>query len=212
MTRNVLEKVTAFVTRSGPTGQELLLFRHPHAGIQLPAGTVEERETPEQAVLREAMEETGLSNLRLGSLLGRHEQALPENFHAVLRSTTVYSRADPMGFDWARIPRGFWVRLERSQDGYAQVTYEEWDRWPERNWATYRITGWVPEDALGKMQRRTYFHLTVDGAAPDGEWTVQIDNHRFRLFWAPLAALPPLVEPQSEWLDHVWDALLAELG
>ena len=53
---------------------------------------------------------------------------------------------------------------------------------------------------------------TVAAAAPDGEWTVQIDNHRFRLFWAPLAALPPLVEPQSEWLDHVWDALLAELG
>ena len=94
MTRNVLEKVTAFVTRQSPCGQELLLFRHPHAGIQLPAGTVEEGETPEQAVLREAMEETGLSNLRLGSLLGRHEQSLPENFHAVLRSTPVYSRPD----------------------------------------------------------------------------------------------------------------------
>ena len=35
------EKVTAFVTQEAPQGVELLLFEHPHAGIQLPAGTVE---------------------------------------------------------------------------------------------------------------------------------------------------------------------------
>lgn len=29
----------------------------------------------------------------------------------------------------------------------------------------------------------------------------QTDNHRFRLFWAPLAQLPALVTPQRWWLD-----------
>lgn len=41
----VLHKVTGFVTR----GRELLVFRHPTAGVQLPAGTVEAGETPEAA-------------------------------------------------------------------------------------------------------------------------------------------------------------------
>ncbi len=35
------EKVTAFVTRMSPRGMEVLLFQHPSAGIQVPAGTVE---------------------------------------------------------------------------------------------------------------------------------------------------------------------------
>lgn len=39
---------------------ELLLFMHPNAGIQFPAGTVEEGELPEQAVLREVAEKTGI--------------------------------------------------------------------------------------------------------------------------------------------------------
>ena len=36
----LLEKVTAFVTRPGSSGVALRLFRHPNAGLQLPAGTV----------------------------------------------------------------------------------------------------------------------------------------------------------------------------
>lgn len=50
-----LGKVTAFVTRTNPvssTGCELLVFRHPFGGLQLPAGTIEESEAPE-AALRE---------------------------------------------------------------------------------------------------------------------------------------------------------------
>ena len=62
-------KVLAYVTR----GRRLLVFRQPEspeAGIQVPAGTVEEGEGPEVAVLREAREETGLDGLRLDAFLG----------------------------------------------------------------------------------------------------------------------------------------------
>ncbi|MGH2506252.1 MAG: GNAT family N-acetyltransferase [Ktedonobacteraceae bacterium] len=56
--------------------QKLLVFSHPHApeaGIQVPAGTVEVGESPEQAVLREAFEETGLTGLILAGFLGEQE-------------------------------------------------------------------------------------------------------------------------------------------
>jgi hypothetical protein len=29
---------------------------------------------------------------------------------------------------------------------------------------------------------------------------VHTDNHEFTLFWAPVAALPPLIPPQDTWL------------
>lgn len=66
------DKVVAYITN----GDRLLVFSHPHhpdAGIQVPAGTVEEGESHEEAVLREAVEETGLEDLALRSFLGSRE-------------------------------------------------------------------------------------------------------------------------------------------
>lgn len=57
------EKAYGFVLREGAEGQELLVFEHagmPEAGLQVPGGTVEPRETPLQAVAREVLEESGL--------------------------------------------------------------------------------------------------------------------------------------------------------
>ena len=67
----VTEKVYAYITHE----DRLLVFRHTHhpeAGIQVPGGTVEGQESPQDAVLREAMEETGLENLEIISYLGMH--------------------------------------------------------------------------------------------------------------------------------------------
>ena len=55
-------------------GSRLLLFTQPgapDAGIQVPAGTIEPAENPRNAVMREAEEETGLSELRFMRFLGR---------------------------------------------------------------------------------------------------------------------------------------------
>jgi 8-oxo-dGTP diphosphatase len=70
-----MDKVIAYVTQ----GEHLLVFRHtayPEAGIQVPAGTIEPGESPEEAVLREVREETGLSALRIKRLLAIREQDL----------------------------------------------------------------------------------------------------------------------------------------
>lgn len=66
----IIHKVAAYIT----CNDQLLVFRHvdyPEAGIQVPAGTVGEGESFDQAVLREAYEETGLPDLRIESYLGR---------------------------------------------------------------------------------------------------------------------------------------------
>ena len=59
----IVEKVYGFVLREGPEVSELLVFQHagmPEAGLQVPGGTVEQGETPIEAVAREVLEESGL--------------------------------------------------------------------------------------------------------------------------------------------------------
>ena len=59
----------------------LLVFEHvysPEAGIQVPAGTVKAGEDPEVAVMREASEETGLTDLALQSELGNFQHDMSE--------------------------------------------------------------------------------------------------------------------------------------
>lgn len=66
---NIKRKVFAYITN----GERLLVFRHPYspeAGIQVPAGTIEEHGHAEEAVMREAYEETGLTDLSLHCFLG----------------------------------------------------------------------------------------------------------------------------------------------
>ena len=63
-------KVVAFITRPRPAGADLLVFDHPRAGVQLPAGTLERGEAPVDGARREAWEETGLDRLGLVQALG----------------------------------------------------------------------------------------------------------------------------------------------
>ena len=67
----VVEKVVAYVTKD----EHLLVFRHVNsdAGIQVPAGTLEPGESPDDGVLREAQEETGLDSLVVRRFLGTRD-------------------------------------------------------------------------------------------------------------------------------------------
>ena len=65
----IIRKAFAYVTH----GNRLLMFSHPlapEAGLQAPAGTMLDGEAPEDAVLREAIEETALADLRVVRFLG----------------------------------------------------------------------------------------------------------------------------------------------
>lgn len=76
MTRRV-DKVVVYITRGG----RLLVFTqpdYPEAGTQVPAGTIEPGETPEEAARREACEETGLERLSGWRFLGERERDMAD--------------------------------------------------------------------------------------------------------------------------------------
>ncbi|MDZ8107313.1 MAG: NUDIX domain-containing protein [Nostoc sp. DedQUE12a] len=71
-TKSTTKKVIAYVTNK----DKLMVFTHtdfPKAGVQVPAGTVEESEEPSEAVVREIYEESGVKGVRLIELLGIYQ-------------------------------------------------------------------------------------------------------------------------------------------
>ena len=198
--RRVAEKVTAFVTRPSPHCAEILLFEHPSAGIQLPAGTVEADEPPADAAAREAREETGLVDLPVGRFLDAATELLPDQHYLVATTTPVYARSDTTSIDWASIRRGVMVMCNRQGPDFCHITYVERDESTEPACVSYQITGWVPTTAITRQVTRYFYHFPYHGQTAD-TWWVDTDNHRFRLFWAPLAQLPPIIEPQCWWLN-----------
>ena len=72
--KSIKQKVICYIVKDG----KLLVFRHTdysyeEVGIQVPAGSIKPGETPEEAALREAREETGLKNFRIIRKLGETE-------------------------------------------------------------------------------------------------------------------------------------------
>jgi 8-oxo-dGTP pyrophosphatase MutT (NUDIX family) len=198
----ILGKVTVFITREFAGEKEILLLRHPNSGIQIPGGTIEDGETPEHAARREALEETGLDHLSLCANIGKEDDEIQESKAFVVLPTDVYSRPDLGSFNWAHLRTGLTVDVLRSQDAFTHVRYLEYDSFPEMNYETYVILGWVPKEALSRLRRRHYFHFECRTDTED-RWTVTADNHLFELFWTNLAELPQIVSPQDKWIPYV---------
>ncbi len=196
----IAQKVTALVTCRHQARDYLLIFRHPYVGIQIPAGTVEEGEDLSDAARREAQEETGLADFGPGRYLGVRKEALPERLRLMATTAYAYARPDVTSFCWASLRRGIAVRVERQEGDFVQVTYEEWDRLEKPQYVTYCISGWVPIHTLATHQERHFYHFEVTGD-PAQRWEVETDNHRFRLFWAPLDDLPEIVWTQASWVE-----------
>ncbi|MDC0913371.1 NUDIX domain-containing protein [Paracoccaceae bacterium] len=60
MRKPIVQKVCPIVSRCSNATGEILMFRHPLAGIKLVKGTFEPAENPANAARRELFEESGL--------------------------------------------------------------------------------------------------------------------------------------------------------
>lgn len=198
-----VEKVTAFVLDRRGGVECLLLLYHPYAGIQLPAGTVEAGESVQVAALREAQEETGLHGLAWGGLLGEERFELPPDAGMVARSTPVYRRPAAGSEGMGNIRRGFTVEVARAAHDFVQIHYVEHDGYPDPQFATFELLGWVPADAIARVRVRYFAWLTAPPATP-ASWTNFDDHHTFTLRWHPVDNLPELVAPQAPWLRFLF--------
>lgn len=200
-----MEKVTALILRPAK-GQkvEILIFRHPTSGLQLPAGTVDPGEAPEAAVLREVEEETGLTEVRIVRKLGAEKIELPPD-QAILKETahpltSPTPSAAPLQIE---LGRGWVVQIGERQGRFTAITYIETKRSSKK--PAFVVQGWLPTNILlNKMTRHFYWLQPRSETPPQWQWSSDL-GHVFDLRWVPLSPPPSLIEHQRPWLKWVAD-------
>jgi len=215
-----IAKVTAFVTRRRDDISELLVFQHPTAGIQLPAGTIDDGETPLQAVVREVFEETGLTSLGSVTSLGLMSAMGGPSDRMVIDDTPFYAepRVDSdsipitigMGIEVPTLRRGYWCELVKDDGDWCCVAYH-YGTIVDGLETSIRKLGWVPSQFLAADVTREMFHVPVKSDTPD-HWTHSCEGdglHGYEVFWTPLDSPAELVESNRRWLEFVREALEA---
>jgi 8-oxo-dGTP pyrophosphatase MutT (NUDIX family) len=217
-TNHVLGKVTAFIIRQSNAQRELLVFAHPTAGVQVPAGTVEEGESFEDATLREAQEETGLEGVQLVKELARTSYSLQNQRYVFVHATplfrepTLTSEQVDIGYGDGSIFRcGMIVLLERMEDNWSEIRHDEYNLNIDPPKLQFSVRGWVPSQFLSDRQSRRFFLLTLTQETPASWEHLAEGRYLFRLYWVPLAPRPRLIPPQDEWLDLIYEQLLDKL-
>lgn len=198
----MIEKVVALIIRKQGDRPQLLIFKHPATGYQIPAGTVEENEGLEVALRREVAEETGLTKVKIIKKLGDKSLFLDQN-HAVLTQTLRF-------FSWPAqaakrngplCTRGLKVDTFERKVGFTRVRYEEFDFNKEPPTLLWDSEGWLPSEFLTREVQRHFYLLTID--EDRDHWKIQSDfGHTFECQWVDLDAIPTLSWGQSEWITY----------
>ena len=204
----VVQKITAFIVRERGGVKEVLVFKHPTAGVQIPAGTVEKGEDLETAVKREAYEETGLKLVEIEEYLGCIENELENNQKIIAKTTQVYiePKLNAMPYQ-EKLTKGLTVDYHSTQEDFTLMSYIEYDKHPNPTCIRYNITGWVPNENLSAQKKRHFFHLSTQEKTEDA-WELKSDmGHIFKPYWTSLSPKPDIIPPQNKWLDFVYEKI-----
>lgn len=200
----MIEKVTALILRENGAQKEVLTFLHPSAGRQLPAGTVEVNESPEAAVIREAMEETGLGQFEIVKKLGEQLGYTPEGEVVLNQAVRFYGwpakaarRIGPL------FTRGFRVQVKERKAGFAHVLYQEKDITKKNPKVAWEADGWLPTELLTREIKRHFYLLRTHAESKDSWPHVSDMGHTFVLEWKALNPRPELIGEQNTWLDYL---------
>ena len=206
----IIQKVTAFIVRERSGVKELLVFKHPTAGVQIPAGTVEEGEDLETAVKREAYEETGLQSVEIENYLGCFENELESNQRIIAETTRVYIEPNLNAIPYKRKqPKGLTVDYLSTQEDFTYISYieYEYDKFHKPICIDANITGWVPNENLSAEKKRHFFLMSTQEETADA-WELKSDlGHIFKPYWTPLSPKPKIISPQDRWLDFVYEKI-----
>ena len=208
MSIKIVEKVTAFITRWQREGPELLVLRHPSAGLQLPVGTVKINESLENAVLREVAEETGLADVKMVTYLGSIESTLSGNERVILLMTKLFtSPAYDSSSEGYMLGRGLPIRVTDNFGKYTAILCDPLDPDEQPPVRRQDVSGYVRSSVLGRHIRRHMFQLRPTVHTPD-TWRTQADGHVFELQWHKLDPRPRLHPDHLEWLDSIYEMLV----
>ena len=206
----VIQKITAFIIRERNGIRELLVFKHPTAGVQIPAGTVEENEDLQTAVRREVYEETGLRFVEIENYLGCFENELEKTEKIITVTTQVYIEPNLKAIPYKRqLPKGLTVDYDATQEDFTHISYieYEYDKFHKPVCIDSNITGWVPNENIGALKKRHFFLLTTQEKTEDA-WELESDGGRiFMPYWTPLSPKPQIIAPQDRWLDFVYERI-----
>ena len=206
----IIQKVTAFIVRERHGVKELLVFKHPTAGVQIPAGTVEAGEDIETAVKREAYEETGLQSVEIENYLGCFENELENNQRIIAATTQVYIEPNLTAIPYKRkLPKGLTVDYLSTQKDFTHISYVEYgyDKFHKPIYIDANVTGWVPNENISAQKKRHFFHLSTQEETADA-WELKSDQgHIFKPYWTPLSPKPQIISPQDKWLDFVYERI-----
>jgi 8-oxo-dGTP pyrophosphatase MutT (NUDIX family) len=205
-----LAKIACFAVRDRGTGWDLLVIRHPTAGTQVPAGTVDPREPCRSAALREFHEETGVK-ASSAHCVGRIEKDYPPH-HGVLVATPHHSmEVVRTGVDHdLQLRRGLPVRIIAERDNEVQVIYEEWDYNLDPPVVINSVAGWVASTDVAKTIVRELYRVTVNEVTQPS-WTHLADGQNWTLEWMPIQAVTLFGEQQG-WLDALRDELTSAVA
>ncbi len=210
---NPFEKVSAFITQERNSVVSLLVFKHPTAGVQVPAGSVEIGEDIETTAIRETYEETGLQHVNVVAYLGCFENELNEQQRIITKTTKVYIEPNLSALPFKEeLTRGLTVDYHSTQKDFTHISYIEceYDEFHKPKYIDYIITGWVPNENLSVQKKRHFFHLSTQEKTEDSWELVSDRGHIFKPYWTPLSPKPKLIPPQDSWLDFVYEKIVVK--